>query len=130
MRPEERRKLDPTDGRLSRHFLSAQNPRAVFPLTLRVIEAPRQTRLVTSVRRAPALDPRPETTPPSAVPVPAETPLADREGRPAPPARQQVQDEPSEEPLAQNTPPSDDWTSGPQRCDASPSHPLFTHPPR
>jgi len=51
---EERRQLDPSVGRLSRHFLTSQNPRAVLRLALRVIEPPIPARLITPVRCAAA----------------------------------------------------------------------------
>ena len=100
---EESRKRDPTDGRLTRHLLAGENSRAVPRLARGVIEAAVPTRLVTSFRRAATLDPCREPTSPAAVPVPAVTRLADRERRPAPPARQQVQHDYRQQPLAQTS---------------------------
>src|SRR3989442_6007575 len=83
----------------------AQKPRGkappIFPLEIGVVLAARRTLLVPTVRCAPTLDPRPTTTPRPAVPVPAVTRPADRERRPAPPARQQIQDDAGQQPLAQ-----------------------------
>jgi len=93
---EEGRKLDPSLRRLSRHYLAPGQARTVLTLAISVIEAAISTRLVTSIRGAAALDPSREPASPSAVPVPAVARLADREGRPAPPARQQVQDDSSQ----------------------------------
>jgi hypothetical protein len=93
---EQSRKLDPTEGRLSRHFLTGEDSRAVLRLARRVIQATIPTRLVTPLRRAPTLDPCREPTPPSAVPVPAVTRFADRKRREAAPTRQQVQDDPDQ----------------------------------
>jgi len=65
-----------------------------------VILAAKLTLLVPPVRCTPALDPRPTTTPRPAVSVSAVARRADRERRPAPSARQQIQDDAGQQPLA------------------------------
>ena len=126
MRPEESRKRAPTTGRLSRHFLTGEDSTAVLRLALRVIETPGKARLVTSVRGTPATDPGHQPASPPAVPVPAVTRRADREGCKAPPARQQVQDDPRQEPPAQTASVAH-WTSRPDGA-ILPRHKRLSHP--
>jgi len=65
-----------------------------------VVLAAQLALLVTAVRCTTALHPCPTTTPRPAVSVSAVARRADRERRPAPPARQQIQDDAGQQPLA------------------------------
>lgn len=91
-----------------------------------MILAAKLTLLVPPIRCTPALEPRPTTTPRSAISVPAVAGRADRERRPAPPAHQQIQDDAGQQPLAQT--PSETNGQADPTVGCSPRHTRLSHP--